>query len=381
MANVPLQAGAGQIKLKYVVRDVDRHGNIRFYVRRPGAKSKIRLREEPGSTAFIAEYQAVLMGRVLATAAPARRRNPPKNESIGWLCLQYYQSAAFKRLDPRTTQKVRRQILDRFCSKEGEKPYKELKAINLRKRLDKMTDRPEAANGLIKALRGLFRFAVKYDLADENPALMVELLRSGSDGHHSWSEEEILAYEKRHSIGTTARLAIALLLYTAQRRSDIVRFGPGHVVNGNLVFTQHKNRNRGPVALTLPILPELQDAIDATPTGTDTFLVTQFGKPFTSNGFGNWFRKRCDEAGLSTRCTAHGLRKAASRRFAESGLTEQELMAWTGHRTSKEVNRYVKAASQSRLAANSLPKIGRPKSPTQLGFAQQWDNAHSNGLI
>ena len=30
-----------------------------------------------------------------------------------------------------------------------------------------------------------------------------------------------------------------------------------------------------------------------------TFLLTGQGRPFTVAGFGNWFRDRCNEAGLS----------------------------------------------------------------------------------
>ena len=64
--------------------------------------------------------------------------------------------------------------------------------------------------------------------------------------------------------------------------------------------------------------PELQTIVDASPRGDLTFLLTEFRKPFSANGFGNWFRKRCDEAGL-TRCPAHSLRKAAATRLADLG--------------------------------------------------------------
>jgi hypothetical protein len=62
-----------------------------------------------------------------------------------------------------------------------------------------------------------------------------------------------------------------------------------------------------------------------------TYLVTEFGKPFTANGFGNWFRDRCDEAGLA-HCTAYGLRKAGATIATENGATDRQLMAlydWT----------------------------------------------------
>lgn len=42
----------------------------------------------------------------------------------------------------------------------------------------------------------------------------------------------------------------------------------------------------------------LKAVLDQTPKDNMTFLLTQYGKPFTANGFGNWMRDRCDEAEL-----------------------------------------------------------------------------------
>ncbi|MEP1611902.1 MAG: tyrosine-type recombinase/integrase [Roseobacter sp.] len=93
-----------------------------------------------------------------------------------------------------------------------------------------------------------------------------------------------------------------------------------------------------------------------------TFLVTAFNRPFTSNGFGNRFRKWCDEAGLSN-CSVHGLRKAAAARLAELGCTEQEIMSITGHRTSKEVTRYTRAASENTRAESALRRMSAKQTP------------------
>jgi integrase len=82
-------------------------------------------------------------------------------------------------------------------------------------------------------------------------------------------------------------------------------------------------------------------------------LVTEFGAPFTAAGFGNWFRDRCNEAGLK-HCSFHGLRKAAATRLAEAGCTTEQIKAVTGHATLKEVGRYTKAADQARLARQAL---------------------------
>jgi integrase len=57
-------------------------------------------------------------------------------------------------------------------------------------------------------------------------------------------------------------------------------------------------------------------------------------------------------------CSVHGLRKAAAARLAELGCTEFEIMAITGHQTSKEVTRYTKAASQRTRAEAAFKKMG-----------------------
>ena len=343
------------IRLRYLVEDVDRYGNVRIYFRRPG-HPKIRIRGLPSSAEFQKAY-ADALERTRPGAAPIQNGDKRPQGSLAWLCMKYFQSAEFKQLDPRT-QHVRKLILDGLCLKgAGPLPYGRLTSLSILQWRDSKSDRPEAANSLIKSLRQLFAFAVEYRYVARNPAKDVKYLKSYSEGHHSWTEEEIEQFETSHPIGSRARLAFALLLYTGQRRSDIVLLGPSNRVGHALQFTQQKNRRRKPVSLVLPLHPELDLIISATPSSGPTFLVTEFGKPFTSNGFGNRFRKWCDEAGLPAHCSAHGLRKAAAARLAEAGATELEIRAITGHQTSHEVNRYTKAASQKRMAEAGMSKL------------------------
>jgi integrase len=62
------------------------------------------------------------------------------------------------------------------------------------------------------------------------------------------------------------------------------------------------------------------------------------------------------KAGLLN-CSTHGLRKAVAARLAELGRSEFEIMAITGHQTSKEVTRYTKAASQKLRAASAMQDV------------------------
>jgi integrase len=111
------------------------------------------------------------------------------------------------------------------------------------------------------------------------------------------------------------------------------------------------------LTLELPVLPELQSVIDATPTGDLAFLVTERGQPFSAAGFGNWFQDRCNEAGLRG-LSAHGMRKAAATRAAERGATAHQLMAIFGWRTIKQAEAYTRAAERKRLAAGAMHLLG-----------------------
>ena len=170
--------------------------------------------------------------------------------------------------------------------------------------------------------------------------------------------EEVDKFETRHPVGSKARLAFALMLYTGARRSDVVLLGRQHVKDGSLKFIAQKNRRRRPVTVELSMPPALVSVIEASLTGALTFLVTEYGKPFTAAGFGGWFRARCDEAGLP-HCSPHGLRKAGAARAAENGATAHELMAIFGWLSLKEAERYTAAAQRRRLARNTATLLGR----------------------
>jgi integrase len=338
--------------IKYVAEDTDRHGNVRVYFRKRGC-IKIRLHGKIGSPEFWLAYNDAVNNKLPVIRAEPRSVRE-KAGSMRALVVAYYTSAEFKALDSRT-QNVRRRALDRFCEKHGHLPAKEMLPRHILAIRDRISETPEAANQLLKFLRQVFAHAVIADLCDRNPARDIPYLKSQSEGLHSWTIDEVEQFEATHPVGTMARLAMALMLYTGQRRSDAVLFGPSHMRNSWLTFTQQKNRNKKPIHLEIPVRSELLAILSSTATGKTAFLTTEFGKPFSANGFGNWFRKKCDEAGLP-HCTAHGLRKAAAARLAELGAPENEIMAITGHRTSKEITRYTRGARQRILAEHAFAR-------------------------
>jgi site-specific recombinase XerD len=344
---------------KYTNAYCDRHGKPRYYFRRAGFKS-VKLPGIPWSPEFMAAYQDALAGQPAAIGA---RRVLPG--SMHALAISYYSSPEFLAMKANSRQ-VRRNIIERFCQEtdtngahNGDKRAALLQREHIVRFMAGRAKHPESANGLRKAIRALMRHAVDIGMRADDPTRDVKAIRVKSDGYHSWSEDEIGQFERHHPIGSRARLALALLLYSGQRRSDVVRMGRQHIKSGILDVRQMKTGRE----LAIQVHSSLQSIIDATPSGQMTLLVTEFGKPFTAAGFGNWFREQCDMANLH-HCSSHGLRKAAARRLAEAGCTEHEIAAITGHASLGEIVRYTKAADQRRLAEAAIEKVERAKRRT-----------------
>lgn len=381
----------------HLSRDVDRHGNVRWYVRMPG-KPKIRIREVYDSPAFWSAYRDILAGVIPPSSKAEGEMVAALPGSLRFLCQTYFKSAEFKSLGE-STRRVRRSILERLCLEEtpagkryGELPYRPLLARHVRAFRDKRAETPGAANALVKVLRQLFTYAVSCDLTDTNPAKDVPYLPAvRPEGIPAWSDDDVAKFKAAHPEGSMARLALRLFLEFGQRISDIHRLGPAMVKDGAITFTQWKNRRRKPVTLTLPISDELHAILRTLPADRETFIVNAWGRPFASTAsFGNRFHDWCVEAGLVER-SAHGLRKHFSANLAEHGASDREIMAYTGHRTSKEVDRYTRSADQPRLAkaaqsklkatGNVPPISSAPESGTKLATKSLSGKASKEAMV
>jgi integrase len=348
-----------RLRLKYVHAFIDRHGKPRYYFRRAGFKH-VRLPRLPGSLEFMDAYQAALdSGARIEVGAT---RSLPG--TIAALVGAYLNSIGFKNLAVET-QRSRRGILERFRDEHGGRHVATLQREHVQALVNSKADTPSAARNFLNTLRVLMAFAVEIGMRSDNPTLGVRLPKIKTTGWRTWTEEDIAAFEAKHSIGTQARLAMALMLYTGQRRGDIVHMGRQHVRNGSIEVRQHKTGT----PLTIPIHPDLLAILDATPSKHLPFLTTTQGKPFTSAAsFGNWFGDCCRQAGLPKGTAAHGFRKAACRRLAEAGCTASEIMAISGHKSLSEVQRYCAAADQARLARAAHAK-------TRIAFGTETETA------
>jgi integrase len=337
-----------KLPLHYVNEYRDVRGKIWRYFRRRGHR-RIPLPGLPGSDEFMAAYQAALAG--VATSPGASRTKPG---TLNATIVGYYQSPAFHQLAA-GTQAGRRNVLERFREQHGDNRIAMLEQRHIIRHLSRM--KPAASRNLLKALRALLDFAVTEGYRPDNPAAGIKFRKYKPKSHHAWTAEEIAQFEAHWPVGTKPRLALALLLHTAQRRGDVVLMGPRHIRGASIYVKQQKTG----AELQIPITAELRAVLEKTPVQAFAFLTTEHGTPYKPGEFSEWFRRQCDAAGLPKHCVPHGLRHAAATRLAEAGASPHQIAAITGHKSLTEVARYTKTADQARMAieASALGSTGR----------------------
>lgn len=361
---------------KGVSFDPDRHGNPRYYFRAPG-RPKIRLFEAPYTEPFDDEVACARLGIPYVPKGqepPAEVTDKGKKYpegTLGWLVVEYKRRAAGT-VTARTME-TRARILEEVCDsltpkkkiRRGSLPFVMLEKKHITEIRDELRPTPGARNDVVKALSAMFSWAVDTaDLLKVNPCAGIKRLKSG-DGFHTWTEEEVCQYEATHPPGSRARLALNIGLYTGFRLQTMAIVGRQHVSSDSWIkIRPQKTARSSGVEVEIPMLPELKAALDEGPTGNMTFLVTEYGKPFSIKGLGNKMRVWCDEANLP-HCTMHGLRKAGATRAAENGATEKQLMAIFGWTTMEQATYYTEKANRKKMARMGMGFLRKDESGEQ----------------
>jgi integrase len=339
------------LRLRYVHAFVDRHGKARHYFRRHGRR--IPLPGLAGSPEFNRAYEQALAGAPPAAEIGAARTIAG---SVNAMIVGYLSSAAFGQLAPASQRQYRR-ILEELRGQHGDRGIATLEHRHVALMIEAKAATPAAARDLLRCLRLLVQHAIKLGIRQDDPTNGVRVKMPKTEGFRTWTEEDIAAFEVAYPIGTKPRLALALLLGTALRASDVVRVGRSHVRNGTIWgIVQQKT---GAPLPPIPIGADLAAAINAAaPTEHVVFLLNELGRSFTAKGFGKWFTKQCERIGLKG-LSPHGLRKAACRRLAEAGCSANEIAALSGHKSLNEVARYTRAADQARMVRNAVTRINQ----------------------
>lgn len=336
----------------YLQRIRNRHGNFVWYFHRKGEK-RIRIRGQYGSPEFMAAYHAAFSGKRLETT------NGYERLSLAWCVEQFTASTTWQKLASESRKQMSYQF-SRIVENAGSSLITNITRKTVLAGQERRRATPSDANKYVRAMTMLCGHALDQEWIEVTPVHGIPKLKTSEtgEGFTTWIDEWHELFKARWPIGTKQRLAYEIYKCTAIRRGDAHTFGRQHVKNG---FYSIRTGKTGMVVEGV-ILPELDAALKATPTGDLTFVTTEKGKPFTSKfSFGNWFGEACRCANIQG--NGHGIRKSVASEAAEATATEAQLNSFFGWaHGSRESATYVQKASRKKMSgqvANILTRTRR----------------------
>ena len=217
------------VRLKYVYRDRDRQGRVRWRFRKPGCKA-MTLRGAYGSPEFMANYQTVISE---VEPIPKKGLGIAKAGTIAALRPIFYEHAVFTTKKP-ATQRSLRSYIDRLAAKHSDKAVggpKGLRQEHVQAMVNAKTATPSAARNFLISLRALMKVAVAigWRKKRDDPTVGIELPKIRGKGYRPWTDGHAAMYEAEYAVGTRERLAYECFSCTALRLSDVARLGRQYV--------------------------------------------------------------------------------------------------------------------------------------------------------
>jgi integrase len=319
---------------------------------RIGKGPRIRLPSDPSSAEFREAYAAAMAGE----SAPARavlKKDAPG--TIGALVTSYMQTSAFISL--RDTSKAG--YMTRLETIRVDHGHRSIAGLT-RDRINTFmllpfADRPGSALDTLKKLRILIRHAIEKGWLKHDPSAGIK--RPKSKPIRAWTDAEIAAYERRWPLGTKQRTAYELMLNVGTARVDVHRMTWAQVDSAGVQYTRSKSGNHVDIGMSTA----LRAALDATKRSHVTIINTEFGRPFTVDGFSGFMRDAMTAAGLPLDCRPHGLRKTLGRRLADADVSVHDIQATLGHTTLTQAENYTKESNRRRGGQRAVMKLNDHK--------------------
>jgi integrase len=322
-----------------------RHGKMVWYVRL-GHGPRIRMISEYATPEFIAQYRAALDGDSAIPSASKATKG-----SLSWLIDRYRESSSWSLLAA-STRRQRELIFSIVIANSKNAPYSKITAKDIRNARETRKQTPFAANNFLKAMRKLFDWAREAEYVSSNPAADVDFLKVKTEGHSPWTLADVKKYEACWAEGTRERVWMHVLLYTGFRLGDACAVGKQHIKDGSITMRAEKTG----IIIEIPLFAQLQHTLQAGPIGDLAWICNEYGRPFVKESFGNAFRRASRAAGIKDK-SAHGLRKTLATHGAESGLSEEELQAFFGWKSSRMSGIYTRSARRKIMAINAGKKM------------------------
>lgn len=269
---------------------------------RIGKGLRIRLPDDPSSEEFRAAYAAAMAGET--AVKPTVKKDA--TGTISALIASYKASGQFTGLSE-TSKTGYTSRLESIRVDHGHRAVAGLTKDRIKTFiLDPLMDRKGAALDTIKKLRILIKHAIDKGWLKYDPSAGIK--RPKGKEIRAWTDVELAAFERRWPIGTKQRTAYALMLNMGTARIDTHRLTWNQV---DEVASYARHKTGMPVEMELS--DELRKALDAAPRKHLTVINTEYGRPFTVDGFSGFMRDAIRAAGLPLGCQPHGLRKTLGR--------------------------------------------------------------------
>jgi integrase len=319
----------------------DRHGRDRCYYRPTGKELP-----NPDQVSF-REFDRAYWEEATGEKKPPKPRPALSHDgTVEKAIAAYMASPAWEALSP-ATQVSRGSLLGGWSKLAGEFRLATMRRPNIEQGLENRKATPPTANNWLVAVRALFDWCIsekRYGITD-NPTTGVKRLKvAATEGFTSWTEADVERFVARWPAGTMEYRALVVLLWSGQRRTDVVEFGWHKFEGEMIVFEQSKTGRKMKLPLSASLAAELppRNVVGIKPL---PFLLMTTGEPFSPAYFTQWFHAACLEAGLDL--SPHGTRKLAAQRMYRSALRAGRTdalaltMAFTGHKTERQLRVYL----------------------------------------
>lgn len=348
-----------QIKLRGLAKDKMPSGNYRLRVRPKGNPKKwITLTCDETHSDFSRQYNLARQGIKIELAAKEEGLSNNKG-TIGWLINEYFRhfenlikggSRSDKTLKKK---KILLKVLLINPNRGLNIPKEYLQQLH-----DSQSNAPTMADDTITAIKVLYEWAIDRGYVKGNPAIGIKRYNVYNGGAKEWTKSDIMQFFAYHKEGTIAHTIFSFLIWTGCRIEEITKLGKHNEkeIKGKKVL-QFQPSKKGSKLVTIPIMPQLQALIDSIPRDQDFYILTKYGKPYsTANSASAMAIKYCKQAGLNG-LSSHGVRKGFSTLLYEKGITIQEIAAILGHSTARSTQVYVERSDRIKLSEKAFNSI------------------------
>ena len=292
-------------------------------------------------------------------------------------CLAEFRlDCTLRRLTPRTVSgyyNTNKLCLDFLEGEFGLKELQLIKPTHLKVYFQKLIQKglkPSYINGVLKAMRAFFKYAVEEGYISDNPVLKVRWQREGKVLINTFTDEEVRrligAFDGKSYLSMRNKLILAVAFDTGARNSEICSIATSDI-RDNVILLHGKGNKERHVPLT-PYVKKLmikyermKDAYFFDNTLKDgRYFLSRTGRMLTKEALEHIFTQANERANVRTniRCSPHTARHYYAQTNLKNGLDVYSLSRLLGHENINITKRYLQSMQDESivtLAAKSSP--------------------------